>query len=137
MAVSKLDNGFHKLLDKLGAALSAACAVHCFLAPLLITVAPLLGIGFLFQESTENIIILTSLGLASLSIIWGFRKKHRQLLPLYILCAGIAFIGLSRFETVSSIVSEPLLMGLGGLSLAISHLINMRLCNDCSDCSDH
>ncbi len=126
----------HSFMDKCGMAASTACAVHCFLAPVLITVAPLLGLGFLFQESFENIVIMASLGLAFLSLFWGFNHKHRQLQPLFIFLLAVICFVLSRVESLANIVSEPVLVGLGGLALASSHFINLQLCNSCHDCEE-
>ena len=123
------------LLDKLGMAVSSICAVHCALAPILITVAPLIGLGFIFDEKFETIIILVSLGLAFLSLVWGFYKEHRKFEPLYLLLLGACLIYLSRLENI--VLPEPLLMALGGLSIAASHFINMKLCKHCHSCDDH
>ena len=122
------------ILDKIGMAISSACAVHCALAPILITVAPLIGLGFIFEEKFETTIILVSLGLAFLSLVWGFYKDHRKFEPLYLLLLGACFIYLSRLESIA--LPEPLLMALGGLSIAASHFINMKLCNHCNTCHD-
>ncbi len=122
------------ILDKIGMAISSACAVHCAMAPILITVAPLIGLGFIFEEKFETTIILVSLGLAFLSLVWGFYKDHRKFEPLYLLLLGACFIYLSRLESIA--LPEPLLMALGGLSIAASHFINMKLCNHCNTCHD-
>ena len=68
------------ILDKLGIAISSICAVHCAVAPILITLAPLIGLGFIFEEKFETTIILVSLGLAFLSLVWGFYKDHKKFL---------------------------------------------------------
>lgn len=122
------------ILDKLGIAASSICAVHCALAPILITVAPLVGLGFIFEEKFETTVILISLGLAFLSLVWGFYKDHRKFEPLYLLLLGASLIYLARLENI--VLPEPLLMALGGLSIATSHFINMKLCNHCNDCHD-
>jgi hypothetical protein len=122
------------ILDKFGMTVSSICAAHCALAPILITVAPLIGLGFIFDEKFETIIILVSLGLAFLSLVWGFYKSHRKFEALYLLLLGACFIYLSRLESIT--LPEPLLMALGGLSIAASHFINMKLCNHCNTCHD-
>lgn len=127
----------HSLIDKCGMVASTTCAVHCFAAPVLITVAPLIGLGFLFHESFENIIIMSSLGLASLSLLWGFSQKHRQVKPFYLLLLAIVFFALSRVDSLANIVSEPVLVGLGGMALVASHFINLKLCRTCHDCEVH
>lgn len=124
-------------LDKVGMAASSICAVHCALAPILITVAPLVGLGFIFEERFETIFIMASLGIAFLSLVWGFYKSHRKFEPLYLLLLGASLIAISRMESPLSFLPEPVLMACGGLSIAISHYINLKLCNHCDDCNDH
>lgn len=126
-----------KTLDKVGMAASSLCAVHCALAPILITVAPLVGLGFVFEERFETIFIMGSLGIAFLSLVWGFYKSHRKFEPLYLLLLGAALIGISRMDAPFSFLPEPVLMACGGLSIAISHYINLKLCNHCEVCEEH
>lgn len=123
-----------KYLDKVGMALSSVCAVHCALAPVLITIAPLIGLGFLFEERFETIFILCTFGMAFLSLVWGFYKSHRSFEPFYILLLGIALVTISRMDSVTNYLPEPFLMFLAGLSIACSHLINLRLCKHCDTC---
>ena len=126
-----------KTLDKVGMAASSLCAVHCALAPILITVAPLVGLCFVFEERFETIFIMGSLGIAFLSLVWGFYKSHRKFEPLYLLLLGAYLIGISRMDSPFSFLPEPVLMACGGLSIAISHYINLKLCNHCEVCEEH
>ena len=127
----------HTTMDRVGAAVSFICSIHCALAPVFITVAPLIGLGFIFEETTETILIMVSFGLAFLSLFWGL-KKHQEFLPLFILLLGSVLISLARMDfTPENLLPEPLLMGLGGLSIATSHIINLRLCRSCHDCNSH
>lgn len=123
----------HRAIDKIGATISSACAVHCAFAPLLITLGPLLGISFLFDKRIETALILTTFGLASLSLGWGFVKKHQEFLPLGLLSLGIALISIAQFGLLE--LPEPALMALGGLSITVSHLVNAKLCKSCHSCS--
>ena len=71
-------------LDRLGACVSFACAIHCAVLPFAATVLPLLGIGFLADKRVERTVLLVSLALASSSICWGFRiHRKRSLLLLF------------------------------------------------------
>lgn len=132
-----------KILDRIGIGASTLCAVHCALTPLLITIAPLVGLGFLFEEKFEAVFLMVTVGLAFLSIAWGFLKKHRSFEPFYLLLLGAALFFLSHYfednQSIQSIMPHPISMGLGGLSIAISHFINLRLCHhyDCeTSCSN-
>ncbi len=124
----------HKLIDKIGMTASSLCAVHCALAPLLITLAPLIGLGFIFEENFETTFILVTLGLAFLSTAWGFIKKHRSIEPVFLLLFGAAVLHIARLESFTQYIPEPFLMALGGVSIAISHYINLKLCHHCDSC---
>jgi hypothetical protein len=125
------------IMDKIGMAASSICAVHCALAPVLITLAPLVGLGFIFEEKFETTVILCTCGIAFLSLVWGFYKNHRKFEPFYLLILGAALIYLAQVSWVPEIFPEPFLMFLGGLSIALSHYINLKLCNHCHSCDKH
>src|SRR5438105_13723224 len=78
-------------LDRVGATVSFACAVHCAIVPFAITVFPLLGIGFLANERLERIVLIVSIALASMSICWGIRI-HRQRRILFLFGAALFLI---------------------------------------------
>lgn len=124
-----------KILDKVGMTASSVCALHCALAPLLITLAPLLGLGFLFEKSFETIFILLSLGLAYLNIGWSFYKQHRNFAPFYGLLLATMVFAIADKAHINVYFPEPFLMALGGLSVAISHYINLKLCHHCHGCA--
>lgn len=73
-----MKNYFNReFVDTTGACLSFACAVHCMAMPLLITILPLIGLGFLANERAELILITGAIGLAIGSLVWGVRH-HRS-----------------------------------------------------------
>ena len=45
-------------MDSLGTTVSIACAIQCTLFPLLISVIPLLGLGFLAGDGVEKVFIV-------------------------------------------------------------------------------
>ncbi len=119
---------------------STLCAIHCALTPLLITLAPLVGLGFLFEERFETIFIMVTVGLAFLSIAWGFMKKHRSFEPFYLLLLGASLLYLAHHlehthHPISDYLPHPILMAAGGLSIATSHFFNLKLCHhyDCDE----
>ena len=59
-------------MDSLGTTVSIACAIQCTLFPLLISVLPLLGLGFLAGDGVEKVFIATSIVLAAGSFSWDF-----------------------------------------------------------------
>lgn len=113
------------------AGLSLLCAVHCLMLPLLVVVAPLLGVGFLIEGSFEGSMVASALILAGGTLFMGFRQ-HRRLEPAALLAAGVAGIVVSHFLTPARF--EPWIMGAAGLCLAAAQLLNRRHCRACAHC---
>lgn len=126
------NNISHEMVDNVGAVLSCACAIHCVAMPLLLTVLPLLGLGFLASERAE-LIIFGAVALAMGSLVWGARH-HRRWRAFLILVVAIAFIAIANVATEG--IVEVVLHGTGGILLAAAHLLNRHLCKTCPACGD-
>lgn len=80
--------------SKLALWLSALCAVHCLLTPLLVILLPNLGASINLSHEAEWIIIGSAAFFGGLAVWHGYQKHHRNrllvfafllLTPLYIL----------------------------------------------------
>ena len=116
-------------LDQLGITASTLCAIHCAALPFLITVLPMWGIGFLANEGVEISMIVISLIIGVWSLGSTYIKQHRNLWPLIILMLGFAFIAAGHF--LANETFEPILIPLGGFTIAIAHFVNLRLRKSC------
>lgn len=118
-------------LDLAGAATSGLCALHCALMPLLAAILPMLGLGVLAAEGTETALMGTSAALATIGIGLGYRR-HRSGRVVAVVAVGLGLLALGH-------LAEPLGFGFlgvvavvaGGLAVAASHLLNLRLCRSC------
>lgn len=117
-----------ELVDNTGACLSFACAIHCMAMPLLITILPLIGLGFLANESAELVLITVAIGLAIVSFAWGVRH-HRSWRAFLILLVALTFIGTAR--TAVEGTYEVVFYSIGAIILASAHLVNRHLCKTC------
>ncbi|KIO76108.1 hypothetical protein TH53_16850 [Pedobacter lusitanus] len=131
MALSKTS----QQLDRLGMTASTLCAVHCALVPIFLTTLPLLGLEFLSNEWVEISMIIISVFLGVLSLSMSYRKQHHKLLPFFILFTGFALIGIGHFSGIESL--EPILIPLGGFTVAAAHLVNWRLNKVCTHTAKH
>jgi hypothetical protein len=122
-------------LDHLGMTASTLCAVHCALVPLMITVLPLFGLGFLANNAVEITMIIISLLLGIWSLGVSYRNQHKKLLPVLILIMGFLLIGAGHFIGVESL--EPILIPIGGFTIAGAHLVNMRYIRSCMIAHQH
>ncbi len=121
-------------LDRIGAAASLACAVHCAAMPLLAGLLPLIGLRFLASEAAEWSLVGLSLGVGSLSLLPSYVRKHRQWRPLLIFIFGAALIIVVRLLAEEGSRLEAPTMTLGALLIACAHLVNQRLCRSCAAC---
>lgn len=118
-------------LDTVGIGASLACAVHCALLPLLITVLPLLGTHILENESLEYGLLAFSFGIGSLALGRGYFRHHRRMAPLLIFTAGFALLLAGHFGVAGG-YWEPAIIFLGAAGVTGAHLINLRRCKECT-----
>jgi hypothetical protein len=123
----------HSNIDRVGACVSAACAVHCAIVPFGATILPLLGVGVLVDERIEQIILLISLVLASVSICWGLRV-HRQWRLLVPFLSALLCILVGRGLMTDSL--ETVFVVAGASFFVLAHLLNRALCQACTSCAD-
>lgn len=118
-------------LDQIGTIISSACAVHCLAMPLVLTMLPFLGLGFLAHGAFDVVMITVAMSLALMSLCWGYRIHKSLKTFLFLIAAATFFFVGHEFEGNHL---HWLLMTLGGLSLAGGHLLNRKLCKSCQDC---
>lgn len=132
---------FQRTFDRLGFSASTICAIHCVATPLLLSVLPALGLGFLAHGTFEMVMIATSIVIAAVSLGSSYRI-HRKLNPILMMISGgmilvFNFVGHdSHSETIEML--HPYIAAFAGLMIAGAHWINMRLCRSCEVCEhDH
>lgn len=132
-------------LDKVGASASALCALHCALMPFVLSVLPILGLGFLADERAEWGLLLLSVILATSSLCVGYRS-HRSRRPLAIASVGVTMLLIARLThhqhhawdgDVRDLFPGAFCAVIGGLSIAGAHWINRGLCRSCHACAHH
>lgn len=111
-------------LDLLGSFISLACAVHCLVFPLLISLGSLVFLSSYTHELTESFILLISVSLCLWSLISSY-QHHKRMIPLTFLALGIVSIILAKL--FHSFSSEIVLNTIGALFIASAHLLNRRL----------
>ena len=118
----------HALLDRLGAAGSLLCAIHCALLPILIALLPSLGISAALAPGFEVgfVVFATLFGLAVL--VWSYRR-HRAMRALGLLVPGllVLWVGVLYPPLHHSVVPHAVAMTFGGTLVGLAHLANLRL----------
>jgi hypothetical protein len=115
-------------LDRLGMWISTACAVHCALLPLLITVA---GLGWLGDERVEWTIIGLSFLIATFRLFHSYFFEHRRNDSVLLFLVGAVSILLAKSEILEFRYAEPVFMTIGGLMIAAAHWRNHHLVSCC------
>jgi hypothetical protein len=121
-------------MDGAGATASLVCAVHCALMPLVITLLPLVGLGFLSSEPVEWSLLGLSALLGVSSLCLGYRR-HRSRKALCVLAVGLGLIAAGRTIEMREVRGPSVLLVVcGGVTIAGAHLVNRRLCWTCQKC---
>lgn len=123
---------FRRWLDTLGAITSWLCAVHCLVLPLMIGVLPLVGAGFLLNESVERGFIGFSVFVASASLLPAYIREHRKAQTILLAASGLGLIVLTHFTLEDKPILRFVFLSLGAILVSSAHLINQRLCRDCA-----
>ncbi len=130
---TKLDS---RLLDRLAILLSSVCAVHCLLLPVAITLLPIMQ-GSLLDEASFHVVFLFLVVPTSVIALSVGCRKHKNLktAALGTLGLGILIVASIWGHELVGYLGERLMVTAGGAILAISHIINYRLCR--TDSCDH
>jgi hypothetical protein len=119
--------------DGLGVITSLACAIHCALLPLLVTSLPLFGINIIHNLFFEWGMIALAFVVGAYSLVHGYIKHHRSLLPISLFSAGFVLLIAKQFfhshETILLIPAVILIIG--------GHFQNYRLCHTSKCSSTH
>lgn len=115
-----------RVADRVGAAASFLCAIHCALLPFVLALLPLIGLEFLASHTFERGFVLFACALALFSLGRGY-QRHRRPQPLMLAMPGLAllFLGVTVAQSYS-IVVHSVMVTCGGLLVASAHFTNLR-----------
>ncbi|HEY1070345.1 MAG TPA: MerC domain-containing protein [Thermomonas sp.] len=118
----------HVLLDRIGAAGSLLCAIHCALLPLAIAILPSLGIAVWLGDGFETgfVAFASLFGLAVLA--WSYRR-HRAVRALGLLLPGLVALWVAVLYPPlhHAAVPHAVVMTFGGTLVGLAHVANLRL----------
>jgi hypothetical protein len=121
-------------VDATGAVVSWLCAVHCICAPLLVSMLPTLGLGFLASAEAEFAFIAASGVIAAVSLVPGFFGYHRRINTLLLFLTGFSLLVFGEEIFGESIAGRIAAAVTGAAFITAAHLINRRLCRKCINC---
>lgn len=113
--------------DRLGFAASFLCAIHCALWPWLLALAPAFGLelGGWLDLDQAFVVFASLLGVSTLTLGW---RRHRAFHAWALLVPGLILVWVGAFSPLHNhSMIHAVIMTVGGLLLALAHLINLRL----------
>jgi hypothetical protein len=123
--------------DRVGATASFLCALHCAALPFVLALLPAIGLGFLANHAFEHWFIAFATLLALTMLIRGYRH-HRERLGLAILLPGLVLLWIGGFvvEPQVSAIGHAVLVAHGGSTVALAHVVNLRLSQAADACCE-
>jgi hypothetical protein len=112
-------NRLLRLADRVGCSLSAACAIHCLAAPLVLTFIAASPVA----EDLELPMIVIALSIAAATFSAGF-VRHTAVMPLVLLLVAGPVMMASR--CVHGALVETALLVTGAILLSAGHVMNLR-----------
>lgn len=114
---------------RIGAFLAIACAIHCALTPLALTMLPLAGSSIFASHTAEFIMLGLGIGFGSYSVIKGV-YNHGNRRPLWMVIGGTILILCGLFLVGEAL--EPFFVPAGAVLLGIAQVVNMRISRACN-----
>lgn len=117
--------------DRLGAAASLLCAVHCAALPFALALLPALGLGFLASHGLERGFIAFASVLALTMAVLGYRR-HRTARAFALLVPGLLllWIGGFAFDLGGATLWHSLFVAAGGTCVSLAHVVNLRIARE-------
>jgi len=128
-------------LDQVGAVASIACAIHCAVIPIAISLSAAGVISIFDNEPVEWGFVLLAGVIGTVSAWRGYRKHGNKTVAVVLAAAalGLVLATISRHGTDAHHPSHLLawVFPLIGTTIAIAHVVNLRLCRACKGCEAH
>lgn len=113
--------------DRVGAAAATVCAVHCALLPLVLGLAPALGLRLGGWVDFDQAFVVFASLLAGATLALGYRR-HREFRAWALLVPALVLVWAGSFTSLHDHTTGHLVvMVAGGVLLAAAHLLNLRL----------
>ena len=124
--------------DKVAIGLSLACALHCLVTPVIVSLYPSVITAGFQDERIHHVLLMFVIPISAFSLTMGCRR-HRQLPVFSLGAAGILVLVLSALlgheAGGESLEVTGTLLGSG--LVACSHLLNFKLCRASHGCGEH
>lgn len=128
-------------LDQVGAVASFACAVHCAVQPVAVSLSAAGVVSFLDSGPVEWGLVILAGVVGTVSAWRGYKTHGNKTVAAVLAMAalGLVFLTLAphaehaHHPDHASAWALPLI----GLTIAVAHVVNLRLCRACRGCDGH
>lgn len=121
----------HGHAHRAGLFASTACAIHCALTPLFVSVFPLMGLQTLLDERVEWTLVLLAVALGGVTIVPAFRRHHHRVSPLVLFGCGASLMIAARVAVPHGDALELPISILGASCLVAAQVLNARFRHTC------
>ena len=118
-----------KILDNFGITVSALCAIHCILLPILIILSPYIELAFITSHEFHETLMYFILPTSVIAFTIGCRKHNDDIVKLGCICAIFVLLIAIALHDFSEILSILLTLFASTL-LIFTHLRNRTLCSE-------
>jgi hypothetical protein len=118
-------NRLLRVADRIGCSLSAACAIHCLAAPVIVTLLPASPLA----DDLELPMIVAAISIAAATFSAGF-VRHTTVVPLALLLVAGPVMIASRY--VHRALLETALLVTGAVLLSVGHVVSLRQGHVCA-----
>ncbi|MFT3826201.1 MAG: MerC domain-containing protein [Chitinophagaceae bacterium] len=109
--------------DAMGITASIACAIHCAVLPLLPSGLLLFGMDIVENVAFEWFMIFLAFAVGIYALWHGYKKHHRQVLPILLFGIGILFLVSKQLWHHYQLWLLPFAV----IFIVVAHFINFRL----------
>jgi len=119
-------------VDRLGVWASTACAIHCLLTPVVLSLSAVSAHFLPSEEKTHRTLAVVIAALGAIALVKGYRR-HRSLRVLVFMAVGLAFIfgGAYWGDHLPSHSAEVLITLIGSSFMIAAHRMNHTFCRNC------
>lgn len=116
------------LLDRAGICVSAVCLLQCLVLSVAIVLAPMMSLG-IFGSDLFHRILLGVILPVGVGAFWLGYRAHRSLVLFLMGLIGLGLVLAAAVleATVLSPLAASVLTAIGGVTLIVSHWMNLRL----------
>lgn len=126
-------------LDRVGAVASTACAIHCAAIPILAGLGAAGAVSWFDHEPVEWGFVGLAAVIGTVSAWRGYKVHGNKVVALVLAVAALSLLALtwSRHDEHAHSGGMAWVFPILGVVIAVSHVVNRRLCKACHDCAVH